>query len=152
MNPTLIIAVLCMLAWPRVLGQTNVTNQTPATMEKRLENLFDQYASAAKDGDLTFIEKDLARDYIGIEADGHLTTKPEILELYRSGQVKFERLEVKDRKARVYRNIAVVVGELEMKGHSGRAELNGTYRCTRVLEKMRHGQWQSVNFQLTKLQ
>jgi len=50
---------------------------------------------------VTFFEKNLARDYIGIEADAHISTKPEILELYRSVQIKFEILDVKDRKARV---------------------------------------------------
>src|SRR6266853_6932583 len=86
-----------------------------------------------------------------IEADGHMSTKPEIVELYRSGQSKFETLEVKDRKVRVYSSSAVVISELSMKGHSGPAELNGTYRSTRVLEG-KNGRWQSVSFQLTKVQ
>jgi hypothetical protein len=33
---------------------------------------------------VTFFEKNLTRDYILIEADGHMSTNPEILELYRS--------------------------------------------------------------------
>ena len=81
-----------------------------------------------------------------------MTTKPEVLELYRSGQVKFETLEVKDRKARVYDHIAVVISELTMKGRSGRAELSGTHRSTRVLERRPDGRWQSVSYQLTKVQ
>jgi len=80
-----------------------------------------------------------------------MSTKPEVIELYRSGQAKFGTLEVKDRKARVYGNIAVVISELTMRGHSGPAELNGTYRSTRVLEG-KNGRWQSVSFQLTKVQ
>src|SRR5207245_1993885 len=88
-----------------------------------IEKLVDEYAEAAKKGDATFFEKNLARDYIGIEADGHMSTKAEVLELYRSGQSKFETLEVKDRKVRVYSNSAVVISELTMKSHSGPVEL-----------------------------
>lgn len=149
-----IIGVLSLLALPGAMGQTRGAKQKPATgdTEKAVEKLIDQYAEAAKKGDVTFFEKNLARDYIGIEADGHMSTKPEILELYRSGQIKFEILDVKDRRARLYGNVAVVITELAMKGHSGRTELNGTYRSTDVLEKRPDGHWQSVSSQLTKLQ
>jgi ketosteroid isomerase-like protein len=155
MTRTLVIAVLCLLISPAALGQTREAKPKPATigdMEKAIENLVDQYAEAAKKGDVTFFEKNLARDYIGIEADGHMSTKPEVLELYRSAQVKFETLEVKDRRARLYGNVAVVIGELVMKGHIGITELNGTYRSTHVLERRLDGHWQSVSSQFTKLQ
>jgi len=109
------------------------------------------FAEADKKGDVSFFEKNLARDYISIEADGHMSTKPEVLELYRSGQSKFETLEVKDRKVRLYGSNAVAISELTMKGHSGTVELNGTYRSIRVLETQ-NGRWQSVSFQLTKVQ
>ncbi len=155
MNQILVIAALCLLISPGTLGQTAGIKQKPVSsgsIEKAIEKLVDEYAEAAKKGDVAFFETNLARDYIGIEADGHMSTKPEVIELYRSGQAKFGTLEVKDRKARVYGNIAVVISELTMRGHSGRAELNGTYRSTQVLEKRQDGHWQSVSSQLTKLQ
>jgi hypothetical protein len=149
------IAVLCLLVSPGALSQTAAENQKRASVgdvEKAIERLVDQYGEAARKADVVFFEKNLAREYIGIEADGHMTTKPEVLELYRSGQVKFETLEVKDRKARVYGRIAVVISELTMKGRSGRAELSGTYRSTRVLERRPDCGWQSVSYQSTKVQ
>lgn len=155
MNQTIIITVLCLLIPLRTVGQTAGTTTKAATshsVQLAIEKLADEYAEAAKKGDAAFFEKNLARDYIGIEADGHMSTKPEVLELYRSGQSKFETLEVKDRKVRVYSNTAVVISELTMKGHSGPLELYGTYRSTRVLEKRQDGHWQSVSSQFTKLQ
>jgi len=154
MNQMSVITVLCLLIPLGTVGQTAGTKQKAATnrsIQVAIEKLVDEYAEAAKKGDATFFEKNLARDYIGIEADGHMSTKAEVLELYRSGQSKFETLEVKDRKVRVYSNSAVVISELTMKSHSGPVELSGTYRSTRVLEGQ-NGRWQSVSFQLTKVQ
>ena len=155
MNQTLIITVLCLLIPLGPVGQTAGTIPKAATnhsVQLAIEKLVDEYAEAAKKGDAAFFEKNLARDYIGIEADGHMSTKPEVLDLYQTGQTKFETLDVTDRKARVYGNIAVVISELTIKGYSGPAQLNGTYRSTRVLEKRQSGRWQSVSSQLTKLQ
>lgn len=155
MNQVLIIGVLCLLALPGGMGQTQGTKQKPATTgdtEQAVEKLIDQYAEAAKKGDVTFFAKNLARDYIGIQADGHMSTKPEVLELYHSGQIKFESLRINDRRARLYGNVAVVISEVVMKGHVGTTELNGTYRSTDVLERKPSGQWQSVSSQFTKLQ
>ena len=154
MNQMSVITVLCLLIPLGTVGQTAETKQKGATnrsIQVAIEKLVDEYAEAAKKGDATFFEKNLARDYIGIEADGHMSTKAEVLELYRSGQSKFETLEVKDRKVRVYSNSAVVISELTMKSHSGPVELSGTYRSTRVLEEQ-NGRWQSGSFQLTKVQ
>ena len=154
MNQTLIITVLFLLIPLGTVAQTAGTKLEAATnhsVQLAIEKLVDEYAEAAKKGDAAFFEKNLARDYIGIEADGHMSTKPEVVELYRTGQSRFETLEVKDRKVRVYSSSAVVISELSMKGHSGPAELNGTYRSTRVLER-KNGRWQSVSFQLTKVQ
>jgi len=67
-------------------------------------------------------------------------------------KTKFDTLDVKNRNARVYGNTAVVTSEANLKGHSGPTELNGTYRAIRVLVKAKNGQWQSVSFQLTKVQ
>ena len=155
MNQTLITAVVFLLVSPGTVGQSSAPKQKAAasgSTEKAVEKLMDEYAEAAKNADTAFLEKNLAREYIGIEADGHLSTKAEILELYRSGQIKLEALEVKDRKARVYGNIAVVIIELAMKGQSGGAELNGTYRSIRVLERGPGGTWHLVSSQLTKVQ
>jgi hypothetical protein len=155
MNQPLIITVLCLLVPLGTMGQTARSKLKPAdtthSVQLAIEKLVDEYAEAAKKGDVSFFEKNVARDYIGIDADGHMSTKPEVLELYRSGKSKFDTLEVKDRKVRLYASSAVAISELTMKGHSGTAELNGTYRSIRVLERQ-NGRWQSVSFQLTKVQ
>jgi hypothetical protein len=156
MDHRAVVKMFCLLVAvgtaAQIAARSKEKPSTSGSTEKAVEKLVDEYAEAAKNGDATFLEKNLARDYIGIEADGHMSTKPDVLELFRSGRVKFERFDVKDRKARIYVNVAVVISELAMTGHSGQAELNGTYRCTRVLERAKHGHWQSVSSQLTKLQ
>ena len=75
MNQARVSAVVCLLVLPWAFGQIGGAKHKPATtgeIEKAVEKLIDEYARAVKKGDMTFFEKSLARDYIGIEADGHM--------------------------------------------------------------------------------
>jgi len=107
-------------------------------------------AEAAKKGDVTFFEKILTRDYILIEADGHMSTNLKFWSYTAPARSNLKHW-TSSIARHVYGNIAIVISELAMKGHSGRTELNGTYRSTDVLERRPDGHWQSLSSQLTKL-
>ena len=155
MKQLAVIAALSLLL-PLAAGQTAARRAKPksasGSVQAALAKLIDEYAEAAKKGDAVFFQTNLARDYIGIEADGHTSTKPEVLDLVRSGTIKIENLQVKTRSVRTYGMSAVVVSELIIRGTVGTTELEGTYISTRVLEKTSNGQWESVLSQLTKVQ
>lgn len=155
MKQLAVIAAFSLLL-PLAAGQTAARRAKPksasASLQAALVKLIDEYAEAAKKGDAGFFQTNLARDYIGIEADGHTSTKPEVLDLVGSGKIKLESLQVKTRSVRTYGMSAVVVSELIIRGTVGTTELEGTYISTRVLEKTSNGQWESVLSQLTKVQ
>ena len=80
-----------------------------------------------------------------------MATKAEVVNGYKSGQWKYDTIDVKkDRKVRVYGHTAIVTSEAEVKGHRGSTVVMGTYRRTLVFVKMKNGQWQLVTFQATK--
>lgn len=153
MSEKSVMIVLGLLLPLALAGQTAPAKPkaTKNSVQTAIEKLIDEYAAAARRGDAAFFEKNLARDYIGIEADGHASTKPEVLDLLRSGTIKFQTVDIKNRNVRVYGNAAVVIGEVNLKGSTATTVVNGTYISTRVLERGKDGQWQMVISQLTKV-
>jgi ketosteroid isomerase-like protein len=120
--------------------------------QQAVEKLDDEIFDAAKKGDATVFEKNLADNYIRIGDDGQMLTKSETVDAYKSGRIKWDTIDLKNRKVRVYGNTAIVTREDNMKGHIGSNEISGTYRRTIVYVKMKNGQWQDVTFQSTKVQ
>ena len=112
----------------------------------------DEIWDAGRKGDAAVFEKILADNYIRIGGDGRMSTKAETVDLYKSGRLKWDTIDLKNRKVRMFGNTAIVTREDNVKGHMGSNEISGTYRDTAVYVKMKNGQWQYVNFQTTKVQ
>ncbi len=79
-------------------------------------------------------------------------TKAETVEMYKSGRLKWDAIDLKNRKVRMFGNAAIVTREDNVKGHMGSNEISGTYRTTVVYVKTKNGQWRDVTFQTTKVQ
>ncbi len=79
-------------------------------------------------------------------------TKAETVEVYKSGRLKWDTIDLKNRKVRMFGNTAIVTREDNLKGRMGSNEISGTYRTTVVYVKMKNSQWQDVTFQTTKVQ
>jgi ketosteroid isomerase-like protein len=122
------------------------------SVEQSVEKLDDEIFAAAKRGDAEAFGKFLADDYVRIGPDGQMRNKAEAVDLYKPGRLKWDSIELKNRKVRVYGNTAIVTREDDVKGHMGTNEISGTYRDTVVYVKGKNGQWQDVNFQSTKVQ
>jgi ketosteroid isomerase-like protein len=139
------------------LGQTKEKKEKakPAgggSVEQAVEKLDDELFDAAKKGDAAVFEKHLADNYIRIGDDGQMLNKAETVDVYKSGRIKWDTIDLKNRKVRMFGNTAIVTREDNVKGHIGSNEISGTYRRTIVYVKMKNGQWQDVTFQSTKVQ
>ncbi len=157
MRRMLVIALLSLLMPCLMLGQTKERKEKakPAgggNVEQAVEKLDDELFDAAKKGDAAVFEKHLADNYIRIGDDGQMLNKVETVDVYKSGRIKWDTIDLKNRKVRVYGNTAIVTREDNVKGHIGSKEISGTYRRTIVYVKMKNGQWQDVTFQSTKVQ
>lgn len=106
-------------------------------------------ASLRRDAD--FVQRTLAEDYVAITPLGQVTTKKDTLSARRSGQLRYQAIDVSDMVVRVYGDTAVVTARADVKGHQLGEDFSGPYRYTRVW--VRHnGRWQTVSYQATVTQ
>ena len=119
-------------------------------VEQSLKALTEQARQAALKGDVTAVDKLLADDFIGINPVGETNTKADVLELFKSGKLKYDAFEISDMKVRVYGETALVNASANVKGHLGDIDISGQFRAVRVWVK-RKGQWQTVSFQSTRV-
>ena len=69
----------------------------------------------------------------------------------RSGQLRYEAMNVTDMVVRVYGDTAVVTARADVKGQQLGEDFSGPYRYTRVWVR-RNGHWQAVSYQATVTQ
>jgi ketosteroid isomerase-like protein len=106
-------------------------------------------ASLRRDSDFSL--RTLAEDYVAITPLGQVTTKQETISARRSGQLRYEAMNITDMVVRVYGDTAVVTARADVKGHQLGEDFSGPYRYTRVWVR-RNGQWQTVSYQATVTQ
>jgi ketosteroid isomerase-like protein len=101
--------------------------------------------------DAEFTRRTLADDYVAITPLGQVTTKEDAVAARRSGQLRYEAMNVSDMVVRVYGDTAVVTARADVKGHQLGEDFSGPYRYTRVWIR-RNGRWQTVSYQATVTQ
>jgi ketosteroid isomerase-like protein len=106
-------------------------------------------ASLHRDAD--FCQRTLAEDYVGITPLGQVATKQDVLRARRSGQLRYETIDVTEMVVRVYGDTAVVTARADVKGHQLGEDFSGPYRYTRVWIR-RSGRWETVSYQATVTQ
>ena len=106
-------------------------------------------ASLRRDAD--FSQKTLAEDYVAITPLGQVTTKQDTVSARKSGQLRYETINVTDMVIRIYGDTAVVTARAEVKGHQLGEDFSGPYRYTRVWVR-KTGHWQAVSYQATVTQ
>jgi ketosteroid isomerase-like protein len=139
----LIVVVVYLLAAPIASGQGG-------TVEHQIAALADQVLQADLRADTSFMEKHFADDYTAIYASGQLCTKAQDLESIKSGDLKYEALDVRERKIRIYGDTAVVIVLVSAKGTRSGKPFSGDFRSTWIFVKQK-GNWKKVAFQATRV-
>jgi ketosteroid isomerase-like protein len=106
-------------------------------------------ASIRRDAD--FSQRTLAEDYVAITPLGQVTTKQDTVSARKSGQLRYDTINVSDMVVRIYGDTAVVTARADVKGHQLGEDFSGPYRYTRVWVR-RTGHWQAVSYQATVTQ
>jgi len=110
-----------------------------------------QAKEASLQRDAEFSVRTLAEDYVAITPLGQVTTKQETISARRSGQLRYESMNITDMVVRLYGDTAVVTARADVKGHQLGEDFSGPYRYTRVWVR-RNGHWQTVSYQATVTQ
>lgn len=118
--------------------------------QKQVEQLEQQWQTAILAGDTAGVGALLADSYVGIGPDGTISTKTEDLQARSTGQQHIEKLNVEDRKIRMYGTTAVVTSKVRLQGTYFGQPLLGEYRYTRVWT-FDHGQWHIVSFEASRI-
>src|SRR5215471_19283630 len=106
-------------------------------------------ASLRRDAD--FSQRTLAEDYVAITPLGQVTTKQDTVSARKSGQLRYDNIDVSDMVVRIYGDMAVVTARADVKGHQLGEDFSGPYRYTRVWVR-RTGHWLAVSYQATVTQ
>jgi hypothetical protein len=101
--------------------------------------------------DPEFPQRTLAEDYVAITPLGQVTTKQDTVSARKSGQLRYDTINISDMVVRLYGDTAVVTARADVKGHQLGEDFSGPYRYTRVWVR-RSGHWQAVSYQATVTQ
>lgn len=118
---------------------------------RQIVDLERQSKEASLHRDVDFCQRTLADDYVGITPLGQVSTKQDVLSARRSGQLRYETIDISEMVVRVYGDTAVVTARAEVKGHQLGEDFSGPYRYTRVWIR-RAGRWETVSYQQTVTQ
>jgi len=153
----MLIVVLCLAARARaddtrtqasVPLQANSGASHDQDSIRQILELERQAKDASVHRDAAFAERMLTDDYVAITPLGHVITKADTIAARRSGQLRYDSIDISDMVVRVYGNTAVVTARAEVRGKDLGEEFNGPYRYTRVWIR-RSGHWQTVSYQAT---
>jgi ketosteroid isomerase-like protein len=110
-----------------------------------------QAREASLHRDAEFSQRTLSEDYVAITPLGQVTTKQDTVSARKSGQLRYDTINVSDMVVRLYGDTAVVTARADVKGHQLGEDFSGPYRYTRVWVR-RTGHWQAVSYQATVTQ
>lgn len=118
---------------------------------REIVDLERQAKEASLHRDPDFSERTLADDYVGITPLGQIATKQDVLRARKSGQLRYEAIDISEMVVRIYGETAIVTARAEVKGHQLGEDFSGPYRYTRIWVR-RAGHWETVSYQATVTQ
>jgi len=141
---------VCLLVAASAWARGDYGYKKKENSEQQIATLSDQEIQAYLKADTGFMEKYFADDYTAIHGDSRLYTKAQEIENYKSGALKYESIDVRERKIRAYGDTAVVIWLVSSKGTYGGKSFSGDFRVTDVWVKQ-NGNWKFVAFQVTRV-
>jgi ketosteroid isomerase-like protein len=119
--------------------------------KRQVETLEEQWRQAQLGGDVATMDKLLSDDYIGISMTGQVNTKTQQLDRMRMHKVALTKLDLGDRQVKLIGSIAIVTSRAEVEGTNDGAPIKGTFRYTRVYQRLPSGVWRITSFEATRV-
>jgi ketosteroid isomerase-like protein len=143
-----------MLAAPMQLahsGQLRMPHEHKHLEREQIVALENQWRQAQLSNDVPAMDKLLSDDYLGINANGDVVTKNQQLDHMRNRQLVIEKLDISDLKIKLIGPIAIVTSLAEVEGTLDATPLSGSFRYTRVYQRLAGGGWKITNFEVTHI-
>jgi len=136
----------------QVAAGTGATHRDSKHDAKRqVEALEEQWRAALVAADVGTIDRLLSDDFIGISMTGQVNTKEQQLDRIRNRTLVLTRMDVSDRKVKLVGTVAIVTSLAEVEGTNENQSMKGTYRYTRVYQRLPSGTWKTTNFEATRV-
>jgi ketosteroid isomerase-like protein len=145
----LLLFVMAVTAGHEALAKVHPAAKHNAKRE--IEALEEQWRSAQLTGDVATIDRLMSADFIGITMTGEANTKAQQLDRYRNNKLLITKIDLSDRKIKLVGPVAIVTSLVQVEGTNEGTSLQGTYRYTRVYQRMAPGVWQTTNFEVTRI-
>src|ERR1700727_2952237 len=123
----------------------------PTAVLLAAEALEEQWRQAQLAGDVAVMDKLLSDDYIGISMTGQVNTKMQQLDRMRLHKVALTKLDLGDRQVKLIGSIAIVTSRAEVEGTNDGLPIKGTFRYTRVYQRLPSGVWRITSFEATRV-
>jgi hypothetical protein len=151
--------LLVVLLWliPIQLGsQSKHKAPTPAVssseeIAKSIQHLESDLRIATMKGEASWFEEHLAASFIDTDANGKVSNRAEIIQLYRTAAPEYDAWNLSEGTAQTFHgNTVVLTGKLEVQAIPESKSVSGTFRFTRVWIK--NGlDWQLAAQQMTRI-
>jgi ketosteroid isomerase-like protein len=143
------------MGWP--VSEALAAGGIPPLHEKKhaakqqVEALEEQWRAAQLAGDVGTMDKLLSDDYIGISMTGQVNTKIQQLDRMRMHKIALTRIDLEDQQIKLVGSIAIVTSRAEVEGTNEGVPIQGTYRYTRVYQRLPTGVWKITSFEATRV-
>jgi len=119
--------------------------------KRQVEALEEQWRQAQLSGDVATMDSLLSDDYIGITMTGQVNTKMQQLDRMRTHKIAISKLELGEMQVKLVGAIAIVTSRAEVEGTNEGIPVKGTYRYTRVYQRLPSGNWKITSFEATRV-
>jgi ketosteroid isomerase-like protein len=152
--PTTVLLTAVVLGWSApafCAGWNQPLREKKHDAKRQVEALEEQWRQAQLAGDVSLMDKLLSDDYIGITMTGQVNTKTQQLDRMRMHKIALTKLELGERQVKLVGSIAIVTSRAEVEGTNEGAPVKGTYRYTRVYQRLPSGGWKITSFEATRV-
>ena len=144
-------AVLLVAALPYASAQGHPRREHKHVERSQIIALEREWQKAPLADDIPAMDKLLSDDYLGITPSGELLTKAQQLERMRTRDLTITTLNVSDVKIKLIGSIAIVNSLAQVDGMSEGKALTGSFRYTRVYQRLQNGSWSVTSFEATHI-
>jgi ketosteroid isomerase-like protein len=148
--------LLCaLLVLPFASAAPHAKNPKKPTYKQQIAELESSWFEARRNNDADAIDKMLSDDYIGISAQGMVSSKTQELDRIRAHQIIIHKLNVQEQKISIHGDTAVVTSLVEVDTTNNATQpplqAHNRLRYTRVYLRYPSGTWRIVNFEATHI-
>src|SRR5271170_4326140 len=118
---------------------------------RQVEALEEQWRQAQLSGDVATMDKLLSDDYIGISITGQVNTKMQQLDRMRTHKFVLNKLQLGEMPVKLIGSIAIVTSRAQVEGTNEGVAVQGTFRYTRVYQRLPSGVWKITSFEATRV-